>query len=185
MLNKLRCNAHFWFSASQIYWFRFFIQIHILNDKLCRSRSVGFWRNQLIWIYTVCKSCVYLGPAGQGLRCPNTKGQYGTFRHVPPVMTEISLCCHPHNLIRMLPSTQSDQSLHCLHEETLHPRLSKRPQLKILIPTCECAGWFESSLGTHVRRYIFWHCSLHDYDTALGFHIRCLFIHPTLIYTSL
>ena len=24
--------------------------------KQCRSRSVGFWRSQLIWIYTVCHS---------------------------------------------------------------------------------------------------------------------------------
>ena len=24
--------------------------------KQCRSRSVGFWRSQLIWIYTVCNS---------------------------------------------------------------------------------------------------------------------------------
>ena len=30
-------------------------------------RSVGFFRSQLIWIYTVCKSRVYLGSAGQGL----------------------------------------------------------------------------------------------------------------------
>ena len=28
---------------------------HILNDKQCKSRSVGFFRSQLIWIYTVCK----------------------------------------------------------------------------------------------------------------------------------
>ena len=30
------------------------LQIHILNSKQCRFRSVGFWRSQLIWIYTVC-----------------------------------------------------------------------------------------------------------------------------------
>ena len=29
---------------------------HILNGKQCRSRSVGFFRSQLIWIYTVCKT---------------------------------------------------------------------------------------------------------------------------------
>ena len=42
--------------------------IHILNGKQCRSRSVGFFRSQLIWIYTVCKDRVYPGSAGQGLR---------------------------------------------------------------------------------------------------------------------
>ena len=30
---------------------------------------------------------------------------------------------------------------------------------KILITLCECAGWSEFSLGSHVRRYVFWHCS--------------------------
>ena len=42
------------------------VQIHILDVKQCRSRSVGFFRSQLIWIYTVCKGRVYLGLAGQG-----------------------------------------------------------------------------------------------------------------------
>ena len=40
----------------------FLIQIvDIINDKQCRSRSVG-------WIYTVCKVRVYPGSAGLGLR---------------------------------------------------------------------------------------------------------------------
>ena len=52
MLNKLRCHAHFQFSANQITWSRLLIQIHILYDKQCRSRSVGFFGCQLIWIYT-------------------------------------------------------------------------------------------------------------------------------------
>ena len=43
--------------------------IHTLNGKQCRSRSVGFFRSQLIWIYTVCKSRAYPGSAGQGLKC--------------------------------------------------------------------------------------------------------------------
>ena len=33
----------------------------------CRSRSVGFFRSQLIWIYTVCKGRAYPGLAGPGL----------------------------------------------------------------------------------------------------------------------
>ena len=67
LLNKLRCHAYFQFSANQITWSSLLIQIHILNGKHCRSRSVGFFRSQLICIYTVCKDRVYLGSAGQGL----------------------------------------------------------------------------------------------------------------------
>ena len=54
MLNKLRCHTHFWFTTNQITWSGFLIEIHILYDKQCRSRSVSFFRSQLIWIYTVC-----------------------------------------------------------------------------------------------------------------------------------
>ena len=43
------------------------LQIHILNGKQSRSRSVGFFRSQLIWICTFCKGRVYPGSAGQGL----------------------------------------------------------------------------------------------------------------------
>ena len=42
------------------------IQINILNDKQCRSRSVGFFRSQLIWIYTVCEGRAYPGSVGPG-----------------------------------------------------------------------------------------------------------------------
>ena len=66
MLNKLRCHAC-WFSTNQITWSRLLIQIHIINDKQCRFRSVGFFRSQLIWIYTVCKGRVYAGSAGPRL----------------------------------------------------------------------------------------------------------------------
>ena len=43
MLNKLRCHIHFQFLANQIACSRLWIQICILNDKHCRSRSVGFF----------------------------------------------------------------------------------------------------------------------------------------------
>ena len=46
MLNKLKCLAHFQFSASQIIWSRLLILIHKVNGKQCRSRSVGFFRSQ-------------------------------------------------------------------------------------------------------------------------------------------
>ena len=40
-------------------------------------------------------------------------------------------------------------------EETLQPWLSKMRPMKILIRLCEFAGLSESSLGAHVRRYVF------------------------------
>ena len=53
------CHAHFQFSANQITLSRLLILVHILNDKQCRSRLVGFC--------TVCKGRVYLDSAGEGL----------------------------------------------------------------------------------------------------------------------
>ena len=37
------------------------------QTKQCRSRSVGFWRSQLIWIYIVWIGRAYPGSAGPGL----------------------------------------------------------------------------------------------------------------------
>ena len=65
MLNKLRYRAHFSYSAKQITWSRLLMQMYKVNDKQCRSRSVGF-RSQLIWIYTICKDRTYTVSAGQG-----------------------------------------------------------------------------------------------------------------------
>ena len=48
----------------------FLIQIVAINShngKQCRSRSVGFFRSQLIWIYTVCKGKEYQGSPRHGL----------------------------------------------------------------------------------------------------------------------
>ena len=74
MLNILRCHAFFKFSANLITRSRLLIQIPILNDKQCRSRSVGFlsfgfFKSQLIWLYIVCKDRVhvYQGSEGQEL----------------------------------------------------------------------------------------------------------------------
>ena len=65
----IKCHTHFKFSANNIIWSRLLIQIHILNGKQCRFRSVGFF--QLIWIYTVCKGRVCPGLAGLGLISPH------------------------------------------------------------------------------------------------------------------
>ena len=64
LLNKLRCQAFYKFSANQISWSRLLTSIHILNGKQCRSRE----RSQLVWIYTVCKGRTYSGLAELGLK---------------------------------------------------------------------------------------------------------------------
>ena len=69
---------------------------------------------------------------------------------------------------------QCDQSLHCPHEETLHPWLFKMRPVTILIRLRECAGWSESLLGTHFRKYVFWHC---------GSNKQCSFISDALTYS--
>ena len=65
------------------------MQIHKLNDKQCRSRSVGVFRSQLIWIYTVCKGRAYPGSAGPGLR--------GLTLHPSRVKTQNSLLINKNN----------------------------------------------------------------------------------------
>ena len=70
MIYKLRCHTHFWFSANQMILSMLLIYIHILSDKLCRSKSVGSSdRNQLIWIFSACKGWTYPGSSGPGLKC--------------------------------------------------------------------------------------------------------------------
>ena len=51
-------------------------------------------------------------------------------------------------------SKQSYQSLHCQHEETLHPWLSKMHPVKILFRLHKCAGWSVSSLWAHIRHFL-------------------------------
>ena len=46
-------------------------------------------------------------------------------------------------------SAQSDQSLHCPHEESLGPHLPIKCTAKTLIRLGRCPGWSESSLGAH------------------------------------
>ena len=57
-------------------------------------------------------------------------------------------------LISACASAQSDPSLLCPHEDTLYSWLSKMRPVKLLIRLCECTGWYESSLGAYVRRYL-------------------------------
>ena len=73
-------------------------------------------------------------------------------------------------------SVQSDQSLFP-HEETLHPWLSEMRLVKFLIILRKLAGWSESSLGAHIRRYDFWRCGSLEYHLFFCFvlkHISCV-----------
>ena len=72
-----------------------------------------------------------------------------------------SVC--PRRLKSACTSAQSDQSLRCPHEDTLHPCLSKMWPVKILIRLRECPGWSESSLGVYVRMFVFWSCGSQCY----------------------
>ena len=71
--------------------------------------------------------------------------------------------CAQWRLISAWASAQSDQSLHCPHEETLGPWLSIECTAKTLIRLSGCPGWTESSLGAqslcwfcHVVAHIVW-----------------------------
>ena len=69
-----------------------------------------------------------------------------TFWHVRPTKIQISL---PTRLI---------WSVFIFHHQILYPWRSKMRPGKIQISLRECASWSESSLGAHVRRYVFWRC---------------------------
>ena len=66
------------------------------------------------------------------------------------------LACGPNRDANQPAHVQPDQSLRCLHDETVHPWQAKMRREKILIRLRECAGWSESSLGGHAPRYIVW-----------------------------
>ena len=53
-------------------------------------------------------------------------------------------------------SAQSNQNLHCPHEESLQSWLSKMRPVKILIRMHEYADWSESSLGARLGRCVYW-----------------------------
>ena len=78
---------------------------------------------------------------------------------------------------------QSDQSLRCPHEEIYYPWLSTMSPVKILIRLCECTGLSESSLGAHIRSYVFWwlisfpsHSSLIVRKWTFGYELDLLWI---------
>ena len=76
--------------------------------------------------------------------------------------------CAQRRLKSACASAQSDQSLRWPLEETLYPSLSKTRPAKILIRVRECAVWSESSLGAHVRRYVFWRCESYYFSAMMA-----------------
>ena len=70
-----------------------------------------------------------------------------TFGYVRPTKTQISMS---------ISAVWSEASLSAW--KTLYLWLTRMRPVKILIRLRECEGWSESSLGTHVRWYLFWPC---------------------------
>ena len=69
-----------------------------------------------------------------------------------------------------------------VRKKTLHPWLSKMCRVKILIRRHECADWSESSLGGHVRRYIYWRCvsNMFYFSTKTGLLVIPTTTEPTI-----
>ena len=65
------------------------------------------------------------------------------------------LTCTPSRHISDCASMQYDWSFRCSHK-TFHSCLSKTHPVKTLIRLCKWADWSESTLGTNVRKYVFW-----------------------------
>ena len=152
------------------------------NGKQCRSRSVGFFRSQLIWIYTVCKCRVYPGSAGQGLKekqLLQTLARLSLRKFLPvypdsldwvlfiytlgkgiwAIMSENIPSDMPSRFRSACTFLQPDQNLHWAYFG--QPRMQKlfMQKMKTLIRLHGCAGWSESSFGAHISRYDFSSCS--------------------------
>ena len=82
-----------------------------------------------------------------------------TFRHVCPMKTQITCTC-----------TQSGQSVHYAHENTLYPCLSKMLLVMILIRLHESADWSESLLNTHVQMHI---SRAQLFKATLAYFVNC------------
>ena len=85
---------------------RLLIHIHILYDKQCRFRSVGSFRSQLIWIYTVSKDRKYPGSAEPGLKC--VLGVYADSQgpdqpgHLHSLFRAIAACLKDHLIMKLI-----------------------------------------------------------------------------------
>ena len=58
------------------------------------ASSDGFFRSQLIWIYTVCKDRTYPGSAGQGLSIQNDIGLDSSFESLLKVIKFLVFLCN-------------------------------------------------------------------------------------------
>ena len=53
------------------------------------ASSVGFFRSQLVWIYTVCKDRVYPGSSGQWLRTEVNNSEIASYDESVPVFLSV------------------------------------------------------------------------------------------------
>ena len=79
-----------------------------------------------------------------------------------------SYMCTQRRLKSACTTVQSDQSLSYPHAETLQSWLSQEHLVKILIRLHKCAAWSKSSLGAHVKRYVYWHCGWLSFNFILS-----------------
>ena len=112
----------------------------VCTSSKTASKSIGFWSD---WKYTAihcshdimtlssCHGSYYIWTITLET-LPSDIGDKGRIKSACEFMqSDLILCCH---------------------------WLFKMPPLKIQIRLPESTGWSESSLGAHVRRYIFWCC---------------------------
>ena len=96
---------------------------------------------QKVWLFSRCGSVISLvSLAGRQLREADAgnRTQNSTPDHVE--QNAPSDMCAQRRLKLACASAQSDKSLRCLHDETLHPCLSKIRPVKILIRLRECVS---------------------------------------------
>ena len=79
--------------------------------------------------------------------------------------------------------SRSLTSLRCPHDETLHTWLSQMRPVKIRIRLRECAGWSQSSLGAHVRRFVYRRSGPYFRKLGLHRHLRFWKYHHFLIFS--
>ena len=128
-------------------------QISLGIGSVCSDTSRSAWRSigplaipksaQLIWVYAWSTGhfvCFCLAVA--------------QFSYISRDMTKpTKWACAQRRLRSAWATAQSDQSLHCPHEESLCPELPIKRTAKTLIRLGGYPGWSESSLGAQSYRW--------------------------------
>ena len=103
--------------------------VYILNCKQCSSRSVGFFRSQLIWIYTVCKGRVYQGSAAEGLTFTTLLGNSADDKLIFSYFsqkTRFDLSCRLSPLSKRVYEKNKKLEKICMRCEKLFPTTNKK-----------------------------------------------------------